>query len=163
VDKTLIINVADAEAFSHSRRGTAIEFESDEAPWPDTGVNIRVLSPGQPNCKYHSEPVQEDFLVLSGECIVILDGEERPLRQWDFVHCPAGVEHVFVGAGDGPSAVLMIGSRREDAAHYPVNEVAAKYDASSATDTDEPSVAYAEWRREPRERVPNPWPLAGGS
>ena len=111
MDKPLIINVADAPAFSHSRRSMLIDFEPDEAPWPDTGVNIQILQPGQPNCRYHSEPVQEDFLVLHGECIAILDGEERVLRQWDFLHCPAGTEHVFVGAGDGPCAVLMIGSQ----------------------------------------------------
>jgi uncharacterized cupin superfamily protein len=54
------------------------------------------MQPGQPNCRYHSEPVQEDFLVLAGECIVILEGEERRMRQWDFLHCAAGTEHVFV-------------------------------------------------------------------
>jgi hypothetical protein len=47
----------------------------------------------------------------------------------DFLHCPAGTEHVFVGSGDGPCAVLMIGARREVAVHCP-DEVAAKYDAS---------------------------------
>jgi uncharacterized cupin superfamily protein len=159
MDQLLIMNVADAPALSHSRRATIIDFESDDAPWPDTGVNIQIMQPGQPNCRYHSEPVQEDFLVLHGECIVILDGEERPLRQWDFVHCPAGVEHVFVGAGDGPSAVLMIGSRRKDEAHYPVNEVAAKYDASVKRETDDVDEAYADWRQEPRRPTPNPWPL----
>jgi uncharacterized cupin superfamily protein len=159
MSEAYIVNVADAPALSHSRRATLIDFESDDAPWPDLGVNIQVMQPGQPNCRYHSEPVQEDFLVLHGECIVILDGEERPLRQWDLVHCPAGTPHVFVGAGDGPSAVLMIGSRREDAAHYPVNEVAAKYDASAATTTDEPAEAYADWHTEPRRPTENRWPL----
>ena len=113
MSEPFIVNVADAPALSHSRRATLIDFEPDDAPWPDVGVNIQIMAPGQPNCRYHSEPVQEDFLVLHGECIVILDGEERPMRQWDFLHCPAGVDHVFVGAGDGPCAVLMIGSRRE--------------------------------------------------
>jgi uncharacterized cupin superfamily protein len=155
----LIINVADAPAFSHPHRSTTIDFEPEESPWPDTGVNIQVLQPGQPNCRYHHEPVQEDFLVLHGECLVIVNGEERRLRQWDFVHCPAGAEHVFVGAGDGPSAVLMIGSRRRDEAHYPVNEIAARYGASASDATDDPSLAYAEWRREPWQPAPNPWPL----
>ena len=141
MDQTLIINLADAPAWSHPQQGTDLVFEPRDADWPDTGVNVQIMQPGQPNCRYHSEPVQEDFLVLHGECIVILDGEERPLRQWDYVHCPAGTEHVFVGAGDGPCAVLMIGSRRENAAHYPVNEVAAKYDASAAAETDEPAEA----------------------
>ena len=159
MSEPFILNLADAPARSHSRRATLIEFEPDDAPWPDLGVNVQVMAPGRPNCRYHSEPVQEDFLVLHCECIVILDGEERPLRQWDFVHCPAGTEHVFVGAGSGPCAVLMIGSRREDAAHYPVNAVAAKYDASVTTATDDPNEAYADWRREPRRPAPNPWPF----
>src|SRR3954463_7781209 len=81
--------------------------------------------------------VQEDFLVLHLTCIAILDGKEHRLRQWDFVHCPAGTEHVFVGAGEAPCAMLMIGSRRLDQAHYPVNEVAAKYGASAQTTTDD--------------------------
>jgi uncharacterized cupin superfamily protein len=118
------------------------------------------MQPGQPNCRYHSEPVQEDFLVLHGECVAIVEGEEHLLRQWDFLHCPAGTEHVFVGAGDGPCAVLMIGSRREEAAHYPVNDTAAKYGASVAEETDDPAEAYADWRAEaPRRLGRNPWPL----
>jgi uncharacterized cupin superfamily protein len=160
MDEPFVMNVADAPAMSHPRRAMIIDFEGEDRVWPDTGVNIQVMQPGQPNCRYHSEPVQEDFLVLYGECIVVLEGEERPLRQWDFLHCPAGVEHVFVGAGDGPCAVLMIGSRRKDEAHYPVNEVAAKYDASVSRETDEPAEAYADWRAEPWNPTQNPWPLA---
>jgi uncharacterized cupin superfamily protein len=126
--------------------------------WADTGVNVQILQPGTPNCRYHSEPVQEDFLVLEGECIALVDGEERPLRQWDFLHCPPGTEHVFVGAGEGPCAILMIGSRREDAPHYPVNELAARYDASVSEPTDDPEQAYADWRREPWTPVEEVWP-----
>jgi len=159
MDEPFVINVSAVAALSHPSRATLIDFEDDASPWPDTGVNIQIMQPGQPNCRYHSEPVQEDFLVLHGECIVILEGEERPLRQWDFLHCPAGVEHVFIGAGEGPCAVLMIGSRRVDAAHYPVNEVAAKYDASVSRATDDPEEAYADWRKQPRTPTPNPWPL----
>lgn len=159
MNEPFIINTADAPALSHSRRATLITFEPEDGSWPDIGVNIQIMQPGQPNCRYHAEPEQEDFLVLHGECIVILDGEQRPLRQWDFVHCPAGTEHVFVGAGDGPSAVLMIGSRREEAVHYIVNEVAARYDASVTEPTDDPAQAYADWRQEPRRAIDNPWPL----
>jgi uncharacterized cupin superfamily protein len=160
MDRTVIVNLADAPALAHSKRATIIDWEPEDAAWPDTGVNVQVMQPGQPNCRYHSEPVQEDFLVLHGECIAIIDGEETLLKQWDFFHCPAGVEHVFVGAGDGPSAVLMIGSRRQDEAHYPVNELAAKYDASVAEATDEPDQAYADWAEEPRRPVASPWPLS---
>jgi uncharacterized cupin superfamily protein len=159
MDEPFVMNLADAPAFGHSRRATIIDFEADDAPWPDTGVNVQIMQPGQPNGRYHSEPVQEDFLVLQGECIVILDGEERPLRRWDFLHCPAGTEHIFVGAGDGPCAVLMIGSRRKHEVHYPVNDVAAKYDASVTSATDDPDEAYADWRRESWRAIPSPWPL----
>lgn len=159
MDQPLILNLADAPARAHSRRATILDLEPEDATWPDTGINVQVMQPGQPNCRYHSEPVQEDFLVLHGECVAIVEGVERPLRQWDLLHCPAGVSHVFVGAGDGPCAVLMIGSRREDAAHYPVDEVAARYDASVTEPTDDPAEAYADWRREPRRAVANPWPL----
>lgn len=160
MEEPLILNLADAPAIGHPRRATLIHLEADGASWPDTGVNVQVMDPGQPNCRYHMEPVQEDFLVLHGECIVILDGEERRLWQWDFVHCPAGTEHVFVGAGDAPCAVLMIGSRRADAAHYPVNEIAARYDASVKAPTDVPAEAYADWRAESApQSVENPWPL----
>ena len=159
MDEPFIVNMSDAPALSHSRRATIIDFEPESAPWPDTGVNVQIMQPGQPNGRYHSEPVQEDFLVLHGECIVILEGDERRLRQWDFLHCPPGVEHIFVGAGDGPCAVLMIGSRREQQAHYPVNDVAAKYDASVERVTDEPAEAYADWRQEPWRRIASPWPL----
>jgi len=158
MDEVLIVNVAGAPAFSHSRRATIIRLEPEDANWPDTGVNVQIMEPGQPNCRYHSEPVQEDFLVLDGECIAIIDGEEHRLRQWDFLHCPAGVDHVFVGAGDGPCAVLMIGSRRERAAHYTVNDVAAKYDASVKRDTDDVAEAYADWRQEPRRPTKVKWP-----
>jgi uncharacterized cupin superfamily protein len=160
VDRPFIQNLADAPARDHPHRALIIDPEPEGVDWPDLGVNVQVMRPGEPNCRYHSEPVQEDFLVLHGECIAIVDGEERRLRQWDLLHCPAGTEHVFVGAGDGPCAVLMIGSRRVDEAHYPVNEVAAKYDASVTEPTDDPAVAYADWREEPWSPVPSPWPLA---
>jgi uncharacterized cupin superfamily protein len=161
MDEPFVVNLADAPARARPRRSTRIELEPEGGVWPDTGVNVQVMAPGQPNCLYHSEPVQEDFLVLAGECIAIVDGEERRLRRWDFLHCPAGTEHVFVGAGEGPCAVLMIGSRREDRAHYPVNEVAARYGASAKAATDDPAEAYADWRREPSESVPSPWPPRG--
>jgi uncharacterized cupin superfamily protein len=158
-DQPLIVNLADMRAVGHPDRSIGLLPEEPLGSWPDLGVNVRIMQPGQPNCRYHSEPVQEDFLVLHGECLVILEGEERRLRQWDFVHCPAGAEHVFVGAGDGPCAVLMIGSRRLDQAHYPVNELAARYDASVKESTDSPAEAYADWADKPRREMENPWPL----
>lgn len=159
LDEPLVINLSEAPTSSHSRGVTHLSLEPEGVTWPDTGVNVQIMQPGKPNCRYHSEPVQEDFLVLYGECIVILNGEERRLQQWDFVHCPAGTEHVFVGAGDRACAVLMIGSRREDAPLYQVNELAARYDASVMSPTMDPAEAYADWKREPWRPVANPWPL----
>jgi uncharacterized cupin superfamily protein len=159
-----VVNVADAPALRHERAGAYVRFEPPEARFPQIGVNIHVLQPGEPSCKYHREDAQEDFLVLSGDCLVIVDDEERPLRAWDFVHCPPGTDHVFVGAGDGPSAILMIGARREgDGVHYPVNERAAAYGASVTAPTDSPAEAYADW---PNEFTPTqlewPFPASAG-
>jgi uncharacterized cupin superfamily protein len=159
MDEVLIINLADAPARRHPRRASIIELEPKGQRGPDTGINVRVMEPGQPSGRYHSESVQEDFLVLHGECIAIVDDEERQLRQWDFFHSPAGVAHVFVGAGEGPCAVLMIGSRREHEVHYPVSDVAARYDASASAETDDASEAYAEWRQHEWTPIASPWPL----
>ena len=144
-----IVNVAEARAVHYDGAGTYVPFEPPGDRFPEFGINIHVLEPGEPNAKYHSEGVQEDFLVLSGECLVILDGEERRLRAWDFVHCPAGTEHVFVGAGDGPCAILMVGTRRDDEGLvYPPNELAARYGASVAERTSSEEQAYADWTSE---------------
>src|SRR5581483_4008599 len=102
-----------------------------------------VLRPGQPSCMYHREEDQEDFLVLAGECILLVDGQERPLRQWDFVHCPPWTDHVFVGAGSGPCVLLAVGGRSSKNVVYPVSELAARYGASVAVETSEPDEAYA--------------------
>ncbi len=158
MDEPLVVNLADAPARAHPGGAAIIALEPDSVRWPDTGVNVRVMQPGQPSSLYHSEPVQEDFLVLQGECTLIIDEHERRLRQWDFVHCPAGVAHVFVGAGEAPCAVLMIGSRRLDEAHYPVSESAGRYGASVASATDDPDEAYADWSEEPSQELSEAWP-----
>ena len=158
-DGWFVLNLEDALAVRNEEKGGAVyPIEPREAPFGDFGVNVRVLSPGQPNALYHSEGVQEGFLVLSGECRLIVEEQERQLRQWDYFHCPAGTRHVFVGGGQ-PCAILMIGSRPDVDLYYPVSEVAAKYAASASEDTDEPDHAYADW---PGEYVPVrlPWPPA---
>jgi uncharacterized cupin superfamily protein len=156
-----VLNLADATWISHDLFGHTCVFESPAARFLQLGVNVRVLMPGQPNAKYHSESVQEGFLVLSGECTLIVEGEERPLKAWDFFHCPAGTDHVVVGAGEGPSVVLMVGVRGEGKSlHYPVDEVAARYGASVEQETSEPSEAYAGVapRRFARPELPGvPW------
>lgn len=122
--------------------GVYTRFEGD-ARFPSFGINIGVLAPGQPACWYHGEDEQEDFLVLSGECLLLIDGDERRLRAWDFVHCPAWTEHVFVGAGDGPCAVLAVGTRLKDDVVYPATELAQRHDAAAPLTTRSPEEAYA--------------------
>jgi uncharacterized cupin superfamily protein len=137
--------------------GTWCGFESPDAPSQQLGVGIHVLLPGEANGKYHAETAQEGFLVLEGECIAIVEGEERRLRQWDYLHCPPGTEHITVGAGDGPCAILMLGARFEGRSiHYPVSELAAAYGASVEAPTDDAREAYA--GRPPIQPAPAPWP-----
>ena len=107
------------------------------------GINIGVLSPGQPACMYHREDEQEDFLVLAGECLLLIEGEERVLRAWDFVHCPAWTEHVFVGAGTGPCTILAVGSRSGGEVVYPESALAQRHRAGVAQETNDPREAYA--------------------
>jgi uncharacterized cupin superfamily protein len=123
--------------------GAYTRFEGEDR-FPSIGVNIGVLEPGQPACYYHGEDEQEDFLVLSGECLLLIDGEERPLRAWDFVHCPPWTEHVFVGAGDGPCAVLAVGTRLTDSVVYPASDLALRHGAGVTRETRDPATAYAD-------------------
>lgn len=154
-----VMNLAQARGMAHPTAGTYCSFEPDDANFTDFGINVHVLSPGAPNGLYHEESVQEDFLVLAGECVLIVEDQERQLRQWDFVHCPAGTRHIFVGSGDGPCAILMVGIRRgkEGTIHYPVSEVAARHGASAQEPTDDPAEAYAHWSPDFRP-VRMPWP-----
>jgi uncharacterized cupin superfamily protein len=154
-----VLNVADVSWTRHERAGQWTQFEPDEHPFQDFGIGIHVLQPGEPNGKYHAEAVQEDFLVLSGECICLIEGEERRLKAWDFVHCPAGTKHIFVGAGEGPCAIVMAGTRRHGRPiHYPVDELAQRYGASAPHATDSPPEAYSDWPDE-YQSVRGDWPL----
>jgi uncharacterized cupin superfamily protein len=129
--------------------GSYTRFEGpDDAKFRQIGINIGVLQPGQPACMYHREDEQEDFLVLSGECLLLVEGEERRLRAWDFVHCPPWTDHVFVGAGDGPCAILAIGGRTGGDVVYPVSELAARYGGSVEEETPDPKQAYARYRED---------------
>ena len=153
-----VVNVRDTAWMTHDAFGSGCVFESREnAPFPELGINIGVLQPGQPACLYHEERAQENFLVLAGECLLLVNGEERPLRAWDFVHSPAGTEHVIVGAGDGPAIVLAVGARPEpERLRYPRSELAARYSASADEDTTEPREAYARFDR-PQPARPDYW------
>jgi uncharacterized cupin superfamily protein len=122
--------------------GAYTRFEGDTR-FAQLGINIGVLEPGQPACYCHREADQEDFLVLAGECLLLIEGEERRLRQWDFVHCPPWTEHVFVGAGSGPCAILAVGTRSSRDIVYPANELAQRHGAGVASTTRDPKEAYA--------------------
>jgi len=148
-DGWFVVNAREARWWQHEAFGSATVFEGDEAArFPEFGINIQVLEPGQPNCMYHGENAQEDFLVLSGECLLLVNGEERRLKQWDFVHSPAWTEHVFVGAGDGPCTILMVGARpKEEELLYPVVDVARKHNAGVETETTSGREAYAPFQQ----------------
>ena len=156
-DDWYVVNVADTEWLTSEGgekqpSGSECTFEGEQF-----GSRIHVLPPGEPNGCYHSESQQEDFLVLAGECIVIVEGEERRLKQWDFFHSPAGTEHVFVGAGDGPCTIFMVGTRiGEWTVRYPVSEVAARHGASVEREVTSPDEAYTDF--EPSRRgKPSGW------
>jgi uncharacterized cupin superfamily protein len=142
-DGWFVVNAADACWWRNDAFGHTCRFEARERPFPQIAIQLRVLEPGTPNCMYHGEEVQEDFLVLSGECLLLVEGQERRLQAWDFVHCPAWTEHVFVGAGDGPCAVLMVGARPDVEVVYPVADVALRHKAGVERETRSPGEAYA--------------------
>jgi uncharacterized cupin superfamily protein len=139
-----VLNARDA-LWKDGHFGAYTRFEG-EARFPQIGINIGVLQPGQPGCMYHGEDTQENFLVLSGSCLLLVEGEERLLQQWDFVHCPAWTEHVFVGAGDGPCVILAVGARPDEEVLYPAAEFAQRHGAAVEKETREGAEAYASFR-----------------
>ena len=147
-----VVNARDARWVHREGRGAVLPFtgwweEEDVAHFPQLGVNLCVLPPGEPMSVYHGEDAQEDFLVLSGRCVLLIEGQERPLTQWDFVHCPAWTEHTIVGAGDEPCVVLAVGSRGADGIRFPADEAALKHGAAAERTTTDGSEAYARFPR----------------
>jgi uncharacterized cupin superfamily protein len=162
-DGWFVLNLSEALAVRNEKSGATYPIEGRDAPFRDFGLNVRVLRPGEPMAMYHAEEVQEGFLVLSGECTLIVEEQERQLRQWDYFHCPRDTGHVIVGAGEEPCAVLAVGIRpKEETLRYPRSELAARHGASAPTYTESPEEAYAAW---PDEYVPErlPWPPGAGS
>jgi uncharacterized cupin superfamily protein len=158
------VNVRDAEWWFAESRGARCAFENEYGDSPvefgQLGINLTVLEPGQ-TVLYHAESNQEGFLVLSGECTLIVEDEERRLLPWDFFHAPPWTEHGFAGAGDGPCVILMVGSRFGPGVRYPASELAARYGASVAEETSDWRQAYAAVEPFRRERPPSwarlPW------
>jgi uncharacterized cupin superfamily protein len=156
-----VVNAAEAAWVRNDAFGGRCVFESTprvlaERPgvepqfFTETGFTLAVLEPGKPSGMYHAETTQEDFLVLSGTCLLIVEEQERELRALDFVHLPPGTRHTFVGTGDGPCVIFMTGARREgDAIVYPRSETALRHGAGVEAETPSPAEAYArfpEWR-----------------
>ncbi len=152
-----VVNVRDAAWLDHDVFGASCMFESPDAEFAEFGIRLCVLQPGQPNGLYHGEATQEDFLVLAGECLLLVEGEERRLRAWDFFHCAPKTEHIFVGAGEGPCVILMAGTRRPGRPiFYPVSDLALGHRAGVASETSSPRDAYATYADERVER-PGYW------
>jgi uncharacterized cupin superfamily protein len=161
-DGWFVVNVRDAqwltsEGGEKRPSGAECAFESAKAEFAQLGVRLHVLEPREPNGLYHSESKEEDFLVLAGECMLLVEGEERRLKAWDFFHSPAGTEHIFAGASDGPCVIFMTGARSEDwKVRYPVSELAARYGAGAQKETSNPDEAYADFEPSRRAR-PTYW------
>jgi quercetin dioxygenase-like cupin family protein len=158
-DGWFVLNVADIGWARVDGGGTWCSFEAPSSRSPLLGIGVHVLWPGETPGFYHAESNQEGFLVLSGECIAVVEGEERRMKQWDYLHCPPGTAHITIGAGEGPCAILMVGTRAPDERiEYRVEPAAAKHGASVEVATDSPKQAYA--GRPPIGAVRSPWPLA---
>jgi uncharacterized cupin superfamily protein len=156
-----VVNVRDAAWVRHEVFGARCAFESDgrvlrdrpeleQQRFPHVGITLAVLERGRPSGLFHAESAQEDFLVLAGECLALVEDEERVLRQWDFLHCPPGTAHAFVGSSERPCVLLMVGARPEGKAFvYPRSELALAHGASVRETTESPAEAYTpfpHWR-----------------
>ena len=157
-DGWFILNLAEIGWQTHAGGGTWCSFESPAARSAMLGIGVHVLWPGDRPGFYHAESDQEGFLVLSGECVAIVEGQERRMGPWDYLHCPPGTAHITIGAGDGPCALVMVGTRSPDhTIRYLVDPTAARHGAAVAVETDSPREAYAQ--RPPITPSPSPWPL----
>lgn len=145
-DGWFVLNARQARWHHHDGRGARLLFDYPMY-FPQVGVSLYVLAPGEAMGMYHWEADQEDFVVVSGEPLLLVEGEERPLRPWDFVHCPPKTNHIIIGAGDAPCVVLAVGAREhqegDDWGGYPVNETARRHGVGVKEETADAEVAYA--------------------
>ena len=166
-----VLNACAARWRYTDARRASLRFEG-ETDFPQIGITLVVLWPGEPMAMYHWEADQEDFLVLSGEALLIIEGEERPLRPWDFVHCPPGTKHVIVAAGELPCTVLAVGALEhhttgtrvdgtlqgtEDWGAYTVDEAALRHGAGVEAETTDAEAAYARFREPEPTRYRDGW------
>lgn len=163
-DGWFVLNARDAVWLHAPGRDAVCPFEG-EPEFPQVGIKLRVLQPGESMGMYHWEADQEDFLVLAGEALLIVEGEERPLRPWDFVHCPPGTKHIIVGAGDGPCVALAVGAREHQTdagwGGYSVDETALRHGVGVEQETTDAREAYARLPRRKPAKYRESW-LPGG-
>jgi len=147
-DGWFLLNARDAEWWRRPGLGAVCDFEG-EPRFGQLGINLTLLEPGEPMTMYHREAAQEDFLVLLGEALLVIEGEERPIRQWDFVHCPLGTNHAIIGAGTTPCLVLAVGARDrpkgQEWGAYTVDETALRHGAGVQRETTDGREAYAQF------------------
>jgi quercetin dioxygenase-like cupin family protein len=139
-----VVNARESRWKTEGPLGSYCNFEGKRR-FPQLGININVLEPGEAIGKYHRENAQEGFLVLAGECLLIVEGQERLLEAWDFFHCPGGTEHIIVGAGEQASIVVAVGARGRGIGGglvYTVSEIAGRYGASVERETTSAAEAY---------------------
>ena len=159
-DGWFVVNARDARWYHVDGRSAFCDLEGDQ-DFPQIGINVQVLQPGEPMAMYHWEVDQEDFLVVEGEALLVVEGEERTLRAWDFFHCPTLTKHTLVGAGDGPCVVIAVGARANqegpDWGGYPVDEVASRHGVGVERDTNDPNEAYARFEKREQTRYREDW------
>ena len=153
-----VVNAREARWRERETLGVYCDFEGKRR-FPQLGINVSVLQPGESLGRYHRENAQEDFLVLAGVCLLIVEDEERELKTWDFFHSPPQTEHIIVGAGDGPSVVLAVGARglSRKGLVYPVSTTAQKHGVSVGKETTKPAEAYADLPQSSRVAYRDGW------
>jgi uncharacterized cupin superfamily protein len=157
VDGWFVVNARDARWRERESLGRWCDFEG-KRPFRQLGFNISVLEPGESIGRYHRESHQEDFLVLAGECILVVEEEERRLGPWDFFHSPPGTDHMLVATGDRPAVVVAVGARGgRSGLVYPVSELAAMHGVSVEAETTKPDEAYADLPRSQRVSYGEGW------
>jgi uncharacterized cupin superfamily protein len=150
-----VLNARDARWMHNDMRSVCKYGGEGEAHFDDLGIGLYWIQPGRPMSMYHHEAGQEDFLVLRGEGLLIVEGQERELRPWDLFHCPPRTPHTIVAGGDEPTLILAVGARKDrGSVRYPVDAAALRHGAGVERETDSPPEAYARFS-EPR---PGPAP-----
>jgi uncharacterized cupin superfamily protein len=143
-DGWFVVNARDAVWGESETMGVFTRLgESKAARFPQLGFNIGVLWPGQPACMYHREPNQEGFLIVAGECVLFVEGQQRQMKQWDYFHCPAGTDHLLIASGDEPCVAVAVGSRASRDVVYPEFEAARRHGGAVEKETTDPKEAYA--------------------